>query len=146
MNVGLIQCCGCAPLETPNVFHITPRPPPVLTFANALQVSNIGVCAAMAVVEFHIWSCCGWLAIRNSPPCELTTVEPTIDPTRNEESETFHPSIHSKTYLLNLPKPFESPGFGSKKSWKSEQVWKGKNVMNQMHPKQSWIMNVILLE
>ena len=28
------------------------------------------------VVEFHIWSCCGWPAIRNSPPCELTTVEP----------------------------------------------------------------------
>ena len=28
MNVRLIQCCGCAPLETPNVFHITARPPP----------------------------------------------------------------------------------------------------------------------
>ena len=34
MNVRLIQCCGCAPLETPNVFHITPPDRPhALTFA-----------------------------------------------------------------------------------------------------------------
>ena len=41
MNVRLIQCCGCAPLETPNVFHITPPGRPhALTFAT-LQARGV---------------------------------------------------------------------------------------------------------
>ena len=60
-------------------------------------------CAAMAVVNFTFEVVVAVWPLETLHPVNSQRSSPrSTQP--NEESKTFHPSSHSKTYLLNLPK------------------------------------------